>query len=52
MGLSTINASSPSYNSGNWWWHGYGFYRVWFRHQSPINWAGKLVVNSSIGCMF
>lgn len=52
MALSTINAASPSYNSGNWWWHGYGFYRVWFRHQSPINWAGRLVVNSHIGCMF
>jgi hypothetical protein len=52
MVLSTINAANPSYNSGNWWWHGYGFYRVWFNHLSPINPFGQLVVSSNIGCMF
>jgi hypothetical protein len=47
-----FNAANPSYNSGNWFMRGFGYYRVWFRHLAPVNYAGRLVVNAHMGCMF
>jgi hypothetical protein len=44
----TITAASPTYNWGNWWFRGAGFYRLWIQNINPI---GAVTVNSTIGCL-